>query len=194
LRQPAHALSTEAIAMLMGRLETDADWLLTYAGVPEREAHALADKLWQQARAQLLIMARWVPLMCHFERALYQNPRQNLNALWWDIEERLQMVPRPEGRDAPDWAAKIHFSTAPVYYQNYLMGELIASQLSHYIDTRVLGGGPAVRRRFIADPAVGRYLTEKVFCPGAARHWNDALEFATGERLRPQYFVEQVKR
>jgi peptidyl-dipeptidase A len=190
LRQPAHTLSTEAIAMLMGRLETDADWLLTYAGVPGSKARALADKLWQQVRGQLLIMARWVPAMCHFERALYQNPRQNLNALWWDIEERLQMVPRPAGRDAPDWAAKIHLSTAPVYYHNYLMGELIASQLSHTIDTRVLGGA----RRFIADPAVGRYLVEKVFRPGAVRHWNDALEFATGERLRPHYFIEQVKR
>jgi peptidyl-dipeptidase A len=190
LRQPAHALSTEAIAMLMGRLETDADWLLTYAGVPEREARSLADKLWQQVRGQLLIVARWMPVMCHFERALYQNPRQDLNSLWWDIEERLQMVPRPAGRDAPDWAAKIHFSTAPVYYQNYLIGELIASQLSHTIDTQILGGA---RRRFIADPAVGRYLVEKVFRPGAARHWNDALEFATGERLRPEYFVDQVK-
>jgi peptidyl-dipeptidase A len=193
LRQPAHALSTEAIAMLMGRLETDADWLLTYAGVPEREARSLADKLWQQVRGQLLIAARWMPVMCHFERALYQNPRQDLNTLWWDIEERLQRVPRPAGRDAPDWAAKIHFSTAPVYYQNYLIGELIASQLSHTIDTHVLGGGEAARHRFIADPAVGRYLVEKVFRPGAARHWNDALEFATGERLRPGYFVDQVK-
>jgi peptidyl-dipeptidase A len=174
----------------MGRLETDADWLLTYAGVPEREARSLADKLWQQVRGQLLIVARWMPVMCHFERALYQNPRQDLNSLWWDIEERLQMVPRPAGRDAPDWAAKIHFSTAPVYYQNYLIGELIASQLSHTIDTQILGGA---RRRFIADPAVGRYLVEKVFRPGAARHWNDALEFATGERLRPEYFVDQVK-
>ncbi len=191
LRQPAHILSTEAIAMLMGRLNTDVDWLVTYTGVPQAEAYALADKLWGQLRGELLIVARWVPVMSHFERALYQNPRQDLNALWWDLEERFQMVPRPAGRDAPDWAAKIHLSTSPVYYHNYLMGELIASQLRHTIDGHVLGGDG---RRFITDPTVGRYLTEEVFRPGAVRHWNEALEFATGERLRPQYFVDQVRK
>jgi len=193
LRRSAHILFTEAIAMLMGRLETDADWLVTYASVPEAEASSLADRLWEQLRGQLLIMARWVPVMSHFERALYQDPRQDLNSLWWDLAERFQMVPRPDGRDAPDWAAKIHLSTSPVYYHNYLMGELIASQLGHYIEAHVLGGNGDMGQRFVTDPAVGRYLTEKVFRPGALRHWQDALAFATGERLRPQYFVGQVR-
>ncbi len=115
LRQHAHILFTEAIAMLMGRLETDPHWLTTYAGVPAGEAQLLADQLWGQMRGQLLIMSRWVSLMSHFERALYRDPRQDLNSLWWDLEERFQMVPRPEGRDAPDWAAKIHLGTTPVY-------------------------------------------------------------------------------
>lgn len=194
LREPAHILSTEAIAMLMGRLETDPDWLITYAGVPENDARSLAGQLWEQLRGQLLIMARWVPVMSHFERALYQDPRQNLNTLWWDLEERFQMVPRPEDRDAPDWAAKIHLGTAPVYYHNYLMGELVASQLHHYIATHVLSGNGDVGARFVTDPAVGRYLTARVFHPGGQRHWQDALEFATGERLRAQYFVDQVRR
>ena len=193
LREPAHILSTEAVAMLMGRLDADPHWLMIYAGAPETEAHSLARKLWEQLRGQLLIMARWVPVMSHFERSLYQDPRQDLNTLWWDLEEHFQMVPRPEDRDAPDWAAKIHLGTAPVYYHNYLMGELVASQLRHYIDTHVLGGNGDTGRRFVTEPAVGHYLTERVFQPGARRHWQGALEFATGERLRPQYFVDQVK-
>lgn len=193
LREPAHVLSTEAIAMLMGRLETDPDWLITYTGVPENHARALAGRLQEQLRGQLLIMARWVPVMSHFERALYQDPRQDLNTLWWDLAERFQMVPRPEGRAAPDWAAKIHLGTAPVYYHNYLMGELLASQLRHHIDTHILGGNGQVGHRFVTDPAVGRYLAEKVFRPGGLRHWQEALEFATGERLRAQYFVDQVR-
>ena len=199
LREPAHILSTEAIAMLMGRLENDPDWLTTYAGVPVAKSQSLAHQLWEQMRGGLLIMARWVPVMVYFERALYQDPHQDLNTLWWDLEERFQMVPRPkgrarpEGRDAPDWAAKIHLGTAPVYYHNYLMGELVASQLRHHIETVVLGGNRDVGRRFVTDPAVGDYLTQKVFRPGTRRHWQDGLEFATGERLRPQYFVDQVR-
>jgi peptidyl-dipeptidase A len=192
LRQPAHILFTEAIAMLMGRLSTDADWLVTYAGVPKAEARSLAGKLCARLQGYLLILSRWVSVMSHFERALYADPRQDLNRLWWDIEERFQQVPRPEGRNAPDWAAKIHLSTAPVYYHNYLMGELIASQVRHTIDTRVLGGEADVSRRFVTDPAVGAYLTEWVFRPGASCHWRETLERATGERLRPQYFVAQA--
>ena len=192
LREPAHILSTEAIAMLMGRLAHEAEWLVSYAGAPEAKAQSLADRMWSQLRGGLLIMARWVPVMSHFERALYQDPHQDLNTLWWDLVERFQMLPRPEGRDAPDWAAKIHLSTAPVYYHNYLIGELIASQLRRHIETHVLGGDGDLGHRFVTEPAVGHYLLEKVFRPGASRHWQDALEFATGERLRPQYFVEQV--
>lgn len=192
LREPAHTLSTEAVAMLMGRLETDPDWLITYAGVPSEEARSLSDQLWGQLRGQLLIMSRWVPVMSHFERALYEDPHQDLNSLWWDLEERYQMVPRPENRNAPDWAAKIHLGTAPVYYHNYLMGELVASQLRHAIETQVLGGNGDIGRRFVTNPAVGYFLTERVFHPGGVRHWQEALEFATGEQLRPQYFVDQV--
>ena len=94
------------------------------------------------------------------------------------------MVPRPEGRDAPDWA-RIHFSIAPVYYHNYLLGELTASQLRHYLDNQVLGGGTDVGRRFVSDPAVGQYLVERVFQPGATRHWRSTLERATGRPCSP---------
>jgi peptidyl-dipeptidase A len=192
LRQPAHILSTEAIAMLMGRLEADPDWLAVYPAVPEAKTQSLAGQLWQQWRGQLLITARWVPMMSHFERALYQEPDQDLNRLWWDLEEHFQMVPRPEGRDAPDWAAKIHLSTAPVYYHNYLLGELVASQVHHHIESRVLGENGSGSRSFVTDPSVGDYLVQKIFRPGATRHWQDALEVATGERLWSQYFVDDV--
>lgn len=191
LRQPAHILMTEAVAMLMGRSASDTDWIDAYCPTPGGAA-AMALPMRRYSAAESLIMSRWVPVMCHFERALYRDPTQNLNRLWWDLEERLQGVPRPEGRDEPDWAAKIHFSTAPVYYHNYLLGELIASQLRAAILSTVLAGQPDPGRRFVADPAVGRFLMERVFRPGARRHWQAALEHATGERLQPRHFVDEV--
>ena len=194
LREPAHTLSTEAVAMLMGRLSADPAWLLEYTNAAVDEDGSVVAGLRELLRGELLIMSRWVPVMCHFERALYTNPGQDLNRLWWDLVEDFQMVRRPEGRRMPDWAAKIHFSTVPVYYHNYLLGELMASQLQHYIDSSVLSGEGDVDRLFVTDPVVGEYLIDKVFRPGARRHWQDALEYATGERLRSEYFVEQVSR
>ena len=35
---------------------------------------------------------------------------------------------KPEGRNMPDWATKIHVALYPCYYHNYLLGELLASQ------------------------------------------------------------------
>src|SRR5205823_6568184 len=69
-------------------------------------------------------------VMTHFERGLYAQPDGDHDDRWWDLVERFQLVQRPDGRHAPDWAAKIHIAAAPVYYHNYLFGEMIASQLA----------------------------------------------------------------
>ncbi|MGC8879635.1 MAG: M2 family metallopeptidase [Anaerolineae bacterium] len=192
LRQPAHILMTEAVAILMGRLASDVHWISTYIPARADESREMESTMRQYAAAELLIMSRWVPVMSHFERALYSDPQQDLNKLWWDLVEHFQSVTRPDGRDAPDWAAKIHLSTAPVYYHNYLLGELIASQIRAAIEQNVLGGHADARRRFVSDPMVGSYLRERVFWPGALRHWQDALGYATGEHLQPRYFVQEV--
>jgi hypothetical protein len=41
--------------------------------------------------------------MYRFEKAMYENPDQDLNQLWWNIVEKYQMMKEPEGRDMPDW-------------------------------------------------------------------------------------------
>jgi peptidyl-dipeptidase A len=99
--------------------------------------------------------------------------------------ERLQYIRRPEGRDEPDWAAKIHLSLRPVYYHNYLLGELMASQISAALAAR--GAGGTQHRR----PGVGSaaFLREKIFAPGASLDWNELLVHATGEGLAPRHFV-----
>ena len=38
----------------------------------------------EQRRREQLIFARWTMVMLHFEKALYEDPDQDLNRLWWD--------------------------------------------------------------------------------------------------------------
>src|SRR5439155_21593621 len=109
-------------------------------------------------------------------RALYRDPEQDLDTLWWDLVERYQRVRRPDGRSAPDWASKIHIATAPVYYHSYLMGECTASQLTHRF--RETTG-----RSLVDNREAGTFLAERFFAPGATRTWDDHVAAATGRPL-----------
>jgi peptidyl-dipeptidase A len=192
LRGPAHILSTEASAMLFGRLSKNAAWLTRWAGVAADEARAASAACARATRDQLLVQTRWMLVMCHMERALYRDPRQDLRALWWDLVERFQGVRRPEGREAPDWASKIHFSVAPVYYHNYLLGEMMASQLQRHLLEHVLGGGPGAWERLVESPAVGEALTRDLYASGRRHDWRGTLRRATGRALEPAAFVAEL--
>ncbi len=191
LREPAHIMTTEAIALFMGRLTKDANWLAAYAGVAPEEAARIAVAARRELRDHLLVFMRWCFVMAHFERALYRDPEQDLNTLWWTLKAKYQNLTPPENRHAPDWAAKIHLASAPVYYHNYQLGEMVASQLLHHLTTKVLADEPAAA--LIASPKVGAYMQAELFRPGAIAPWETWLERATGEALNPGYFVEQLQ-
>ncbi len=192
LRSHAHILSTEASAMLFGRLSRNPVWLREWAGA---DAGALARHAEPAARAvrnQLLVQTRWEMVMVHMERALYRDPDQDLGALWWDLVERFQWVRRPEGRHAPDWAAKIHFSVAPVYYHNYQLGEMLASQLQDHLLREVLGGGRDVWDRYVRTPEVAAFLNREFYAHGRRWDWRELTRRATGRVLESRPFVDEL--
>jgi peptidyl-dipeptidase A len=123
-------------------------------------------------------------VMTNFERQLYADPGADLDTLWWDLVERYQQVRRPDDRHEPDWASKIHLAAAPVYYQNYLYGELVASQLQATLDARAEG--------VVDEPAAGRLLVDEVFRPGASLRWDRLVERATGEPLTAAHLARQL--
>jgi peptidyl-dipeptidase A len=184
LRGYPHVLSTEAIAILMGSLSNDREWLSSVVGVPAAEAEAIAQAAHEFAGANDLIFTRWVLVMTHFERGLYADPDGDLDGLWWTLVERYQGLRRPAGRQAPDWAAKIHIALYPVYYHNYELGNLLAAQLRHCLQ-QVAGG-------LVGRPAAGRWLVENVFRPGNRQAWPEHVVAATGEPLTPAYFVRAL--
>ena len=186
LRGAAHALTTEGIAMLMGRLPRDPRWLRDVAEVDAAAVDDIAPALADARRAALLVFARWVLVMTNFERSLYADPDADLDTLWWDLVEQYQQVTRPDGRRAPDWAAKIHLAAAPVYYQNYLYGELFASQLDATLSDRADG--------LVDRPAAGALLAREVFAPGASLRWDALVTRATGEPLSADHLARQLAR
>ncbi len=190
LREPAHTLFTEAIAELMGRLSMNRDWLERYLGLDEQQAISIGRTTDRALGSHLLVFTRWCLVMIHFEREMYRQPDQDLNRLWWDLVEKYQDIRKPEGRSEPDWAAKIHLAQVPVYYQNYLLGEMVASQLHHYIVSQVIADEG--EKALVNSPKVGRTLQERVFKLGATHPWDETLKLATGEPLKAEYFVTQM--
>jgi len=188
LKQVTHMMTTEAIAELMGRFVNDSHWLQEFAGVPAEDAEKVALSSRVTHRAHLLIFTQWVLVMAHFERELYRNPEQDLGALWWDLVERYQHLSRPEGTRSTDWAAKIHLATSPVYYHNYLLGEMTASQILWALkrDTGLTDAG------LVCSEQVGEWLTEKIFKSGARYDWNELLKRATGEPLNPDHYIDGI--
>ncbi len=191
LREPAHTFTTEAIAMMFGRFASNPYWMRDMGIIDGKEAQKIADDCYKSLRLEQLVFSRWAQVMYRFEKSMYENPEQDLNKLWWDLVEKYQMLKRPAGRNAPDWASKIHVALYPAYYHNYLMGELLASQLFYYIGEKVLKTGNVKELSFVNQPAVGQYLIEKIFKPGKRYYWNDMIEKATGEKLTAKYFARQ---
>ena len=188
LRCVAHTSTTEAIALMMGSLASDPAWLSSVADVPGDELDVDREYLLRSTRADKLVFTRWALVMYRFEAALYEDPdRDDLNELWWDLVEDLQLQSRPPGRNEPDWAAKIHVAVAPIYYHNYVLGHLTAAQLRHHLEERVAS------KPFFGSEIAGRYLQESIFGPGARDTWEETVLHATGERLTPDYFVGSLR-
>ncbi len=190
LRNPAHTFTTEAIAMFFGRMASNPRFLVDMKLADAAEAKKVADESFKVLRLEQLTFSRWAQVMYRFEKSLYENPDQDLNTLWWNLVEKYQMIKRPAGRNQPDWASKIHIATSPCYYHNYLLGELLASQLNNYIASKVLRSDD-FRQSYYGKKEVGKYLIDNVFMPGSRWSWNEMIEKATGEKLTAKYYAGQ---
>jgi len=191
LREEAHIFTTEAIAELFGSLPTNPLWLIEFADIPVDVVERWRPTLEEERKMGLLIFCMWSEVMVHFERALYENPDSDLNTLWWDLVEKYQKVKRIEGRNKPDWAAKIHLTSSPVYYHNYMLGNLLASQLFFKMAEKAKVEMPFMIS-FKNHPELGNYLKENVFKYGKMYKWDEMIKKATGEPLNPEYFAREV--
>jgi len=176
LRDDPQGFLNEGFAMFCEQPTVNPVWLHEMVGLSASEADRLAPQLAAQDTASLLAFVRWCLTIVNFERQFYADPDQDLNRLWWDLEEQYQQIPRPAGRDAADWAAKVHVATVPVYYQKYLLGRMFSAQLSHKIDAD-LGGWWQGRSR------TGDYIRRELFMPGARYPWSELVKRVTGRPL-----------
>jgi len=188
LRGASHIMTTEAIALMMERMVGEKAFLVKYLGISPAKAVQISQLQKETTRNRLIVFTRWCLVMSHFERNLYQNPDQDLNGLWWKLVSQYQLLKTPPNRNESDWAAKIHIATVPVYYHNYLLGELFATQLLH-----AMKQDSGIQDKLLNNTKTGDFLVNKVFYPGASLRWDQLIEKATSEPLNPDYFINNLK-
>lgn len=187
LRDHAHIFVTESIAMFFGRLSKNIDFIKRYCNPPSDSLDALDYTLKNKLRLRQLVFARWAMVMMNFEKELYSNPDQNLNTLWWQLVSKYQLI--DFSRDKPDWASKIHFIMSPVYYHNYLLGEILASQIDNQIISSL--SDDESNKDYYGNKKIGEFLIQNIFSKGALYDWDKLIREAFGEKLNPKYFVKQ---
>ena len=134
------------------------------------------------------MFAAWVQVMARFERSLYADPAQDLVATWWSHVERYQHLRRPDGIGRGDWAAKIHLTVAPVYYHNYLLGQMTASQLEATLEREL--GARQPRRRSRPPPA--SCCASGSCAPARACAGTSTSQSATGSPLTTAAFAAEL--
>jgi peptidyl-dipeptidase A len=178
LREPPHMITTEAMALIAGRMAYTPETFHRLTGATSR---SLLDSL----KRRQLIFSRWVLVMTYFEQELYSNPGQDLNALWWSLIAKYQKINVPKNRSSKkDWAAKYHIGGAPVYYYSYLLGEMFASQIA---DTLLKETGSAT----IDQESAGKLLQERLFSKGNSMKWDALVQHVTGKELGAESWISQ---
>ena len=184
LLRSTHLVATEASAILFGSLAWRRDWLEDVLGLSASEGAELEPQVRAARAVELLVFTRWVLVMNAFERGLYANPDGDLDTLWWELVSRYQGVTPPDGRQAPDWAAKIHIAVSPVYYHTYLYGAIVALQLTAALEAEAGG--------IVDRPAAGTLLADRLFAPGQSFRWDRLVEEATGSPLSVEFLERAV--
>jgi peptidyl-dipeptidase A len=190
LHEASHAITTEGIAEMFGALVKNEEWLTKVLGIAPDEAARVGRAARESLRIEQLMFSRWTQVMLRFEQGLYKDPNQDLGRLWSDLRKRYQLLNSPEPASRPDYAAKMHILTHPVYYQCYMMGELFAAQVKNHVARKVLGLKDARQTSFYEQPKAGEFLRENIFGPGDEYSWAEITQRATGEPLTARYFVD----
>lgn len=190
LRAPSHIMTTEGMAMLFGALTKRREFLDKVVDLEPQALERYADELERSLQIEKLVFSRWTQVMLRFEQGMYSNPDQDLNRLWWSLKKKYQGLNPPDDMSGADYAAKMHIVGAPVYYHNYMLGDLFASQVQSYAARQILGRKRPAALAFTGQKEVGSYFRLAIFGPGNLYSWRDLIRRATGEPLSARSYAE----
>jgi len=115
-----------------------------------------------------------------FEFEAYAEPDQDLAALYNRIHAQYLGV---DMHGASIWAYNPMYGSDPIYLQSYVVGEMVARQISHKIDQKF---------GVHWSPEAGVYLRTNFFSRGASQTLDGLMRDGTGEELTARYLIEAL--
>jgi oligoendopeptidase F len=177
-REPS--VFSEGMAEMLGYTVDDPAWL-SHMGLDMKEVAGAG----AQSMGPWFAYLRQRSAHALFEYEAYANPDADLDAINANIEAELLGC----AVDAsPRWAAEPNawYSRYPVYWQNYVLADVIASQIHH--DLRRRFGSVWRNQQAIA------HIQEHYWAPGGALDWQEKLRSGTGEGLNTRALVADLSR
>ncbi len=177
-RNPASSAATEAVAMMMESVPYREGFYQKELGMPQE----LVKKLSVMRLKSSIDFVKWATVLINFEKQLYANPEQDLPMLWYGLNQKhmLENIPSVLHHE---WACVPHFLSHPVYYQNYLRAEIMASQMYDALHAKL---GNLSENKDTAE-----YLRTKFFRFGASLKEGELLKRFTGSALSVDAYCKQ---
>ncbi|MAG57177.1 MAG: hypothetical protein CMJ83_12865 [Planctomycetes bacterium] len=185
LRRSPHPILSTALWSIMSEELCSKDVLEGSLHLDPRGAARMRARFRERHRREQLIAVRHARVLNHFERELYSDPGQDLNALWWDLlKTNLHINARDEGRH-PAWAISRELlapcGTAPHRGLGIIAGAQIQDSL------------PPVARdaSVLVDSEAAAMIRDLYLRPAAGRSWPEHLKQTTGRPLEARSFAER---
>ncbi len=169
----------EGVALLMGGLMEKEGTISKVLDLPEKATKEIEEASLSSKADKI----RSYIQVDRFEKAMYENPDQDLQKLWKDCGEKY----KNKNYSKLEWTDIDHFIHSPVYYHYYAEGEVVAEQL---YNTASKNG--TVKLTESKDTA--KFFNNKIFKYGASKTEEEVLKSATGMTLDVDAYCKQFKK
>lgn len=167
----------EGIALLMGSLVEKEGTLAKVLDLPENVANEIKEASISNKADNIRAYIQ----VDRFEKAMYENPNQDLNKLWKDCGKKYNN----ERYSSLEWTDIDHFIHSPAYYHYYAEGEVMAEQLYN-----AASKGGKVKLTESKDTAK---FFNNIFKYGSSKSEEELLKQATGKTLDVDAYCKQFK-
>lgn len=168
---------TEGMAELIAYVTRHADWL-TRMGLKANEVQQIQKRL----IAPVFHYLRERTAYALAEYLIYEDLTKDPDTILMEMEHEVLGITR---HATPRWAASAWYINYPIYWQNYVLADMVASQIHHRLDEQF--GGLHGQPEALAE------VIRIYFAPGSSVDWQEKLLHHTGSKLCADALVKDLQ-